>query len=84
MTKFTLGVLAGAIGILGYMGYNYMASSAAQDEAAKPITIEGYLSEAAQSEFEKRKDNPILFLEESKDDRNQQARQLRRRLGRRR
>ncbi len=69
MTKFTLGVLIGAVGLLGYMGYNYMGANAAQEEAAKPITIDGYLSEAAQSEFEKRQDNPILFLEESKDDR---------------
>jgi len=69
MTKFTIGVLVGAVGILGYMGYVHLESSAAMEEAAKPITISGYLSEAEQSEFEKRKDNPILFLEESQDDR---------------
>jgi hypothetical protein len=69
MNKLTIIVVAGAGLLLVGLTWKQLQEQEAQAEAAKPITVTGYLPTSLQNEFEKRKNNPLLFLEEKKDDR---------------
>ncbi len=68
MNKGTFVVLLVAAGLLAYMG----TRGSEEEESAKPATVPGYLEQGAQTEWRKRKENPLLFLSEKKEDRDRQ------------
>ncbi len=67
MNKLTIIVVVGAAALLAGLSWNQLHDQGAPAEAAKPITVTGYLPTSLQNEFEKRKNNPLLFLEEKKE-----------------
>ncbi len=70
MNKATIAVVVLAGGLLGYLAWN--KSKATSEAHAKPETVEGYLPDPLQGDWQKRKDNPILFLNEKEEDRKKQ------------
>jgi hypothetical protein len=65
MQKATLIVVLLAAGLLGYLAFR----KSDEVETPKSTTISGYLPVAVQEDFRRRKDNPLLFLNEKEEDR---------------
>ncbi len=65
MKSGTFVVLVAAIGVLVFLA----TRKSDGPPAPSAISISGYLDKATQDEWQKRKDNPILFLNEKEEDR---------------
>ncbi len=66
MNKTTIVVLLAAAGLLGYLA----TRGATEPTSPQPLTLAGCLAPAAQAEFQKREESPLLFLNEKKEDKS--------------
>jgi hypothetical protein len=64
MNKTTIVVLLAAVGVLGYLA----TRGDTEAPSPQPVTLSGCLAPAAQAEFQKRQESPLLFLNEKKED----------------